>query len=181
MKTQMDIEDFIDYWVAQIYFAQTDSANIRFWREQSPDGVWRWITFDLDWAFWRNNYSHNSLAFVTNPQGTGYARSLRTTLMTNLLANREFRDLFIERLAFHLNVTFETQRVLDRIDLLAGNIASEMPRQVARFGGSMSRWQEEVEVLRDFARNRHAYLHRYIQEYFRLSNEEMRIFDGWTR
>jgi hypothetical protein len=181
MKSQMDIDDFIDYWVAQIYFAQTDSANIRFWREQSPEGVWRWITFDLDWAFWRNNYDHNSLAFVTNPQGTGYARSLRTTLMTNLLANREFRALFLERLAYHLNNTFATQRVLDRIDLLADNIASEMPRQIARWGGSMSRWEEEVEVLRTFARNRHTYLHRYIQEYFRLSNEEMRIFDGWAR
>jgi hypothetical protein len=183
MKTQMDILNYIDYWVAQIYFAQTDSANIRFWREQSPEGVWRWITFDQDWGFWRNNFHHNSLAFVTNPQGTGYARGLRTTLMTNLLANREFRALFIERLAYHLNVTFETQRVLDRIDHLAENIADEMPRQIQRFGGpgSMSNWEQDVEMLRTFARNRHAYLHRYIQEYFRLSNEEMRIFDGWNR
>ena len=71
--------------------------------------------------------------------------------------------------------------MLDRIDLLADNIASEMPRQIARWGGSMSNWEEEVEVLRTFARNRHAYLHRYIQEYFRLSNEEMRVFDGWDK
>ncbi len=181
MQSQMDIDNFIDYWVAQIYFAQTDSANIRFWREQSSNGIWRWITFDLDWAFWRNNYDHNSLAFVTNPQGTGYARSLRTTLMSNLLANRDFREHFIERLAYHLNHTFAAQRVLERIDLLAGNIEDEMPRQIARWGGSMSRWEKEVEVLRIFARNRHAYLYRYIQEYFRLSNEEMRIFDGWKR
>jgi hypothetical protein len=181
MKTQMDIDNYVDYWIAQIYFAQTDSANIRFWREQSQNGIWRWITFDLDWAFWRNNYDHNSLAFVTNPQGTGYARSLRTTLMSSLLANREFRDLFIERLVYHLNHTFAPQRVMARIDQLADNIASEMPRQIDRWGGSMAQWEEEVEVLRIFARNRHRYLHRYIQEYFRLSDEEMRVFDGWGR
>ena len=38
MKTQMDIKNYVDYWVAQVYFAQTDSANIRLWREQSEEG-----------------------------------------------------------------------------------------------------------------------------------------------
>ncbi|MCR3923552.1 MAG: CotH kinase family protein, partial [Firmicutes bacterium] len=42
VQTQMDVENFIDYWVAQVYFANTDTSNIRFWREKSNEGKWRW-------------------------------------------------------------------------------------------------------------------------------------------
>ncbi len=180
IQTQMDVQNYIDYWVAQIYFAQTDSANIRFWREQSEEGRWRWITFDLDWAFWVNNYDHNTLRFVTNPAGTGYGRNLSTVIMTNLLKNPDFRDLFIERLAYHLNYTFETGRVLTLIDELVANIEPEMPRQLERWGGSMSRWNSEVDVLRTFAERRHAYLLRYIKNYFKLSSDEMKIFYAYN-
>lgn len=180
MKTRMDVTNYIDYWVAQIYFAHLDSANIRFWREQSPEGKWRWITFDLDWAFWSTNYTHNTIRFVTNPVGTGYARALNTDLINNLLDNPDFRDKFIERLAYHLNHTFETSKVLDCINHLAGNIESEMPRHLERWGGTMEYWNNQVDILRTFAENRHRYLLPHIKDYFNLSNQEMKIFDAWS-
>lgn len=180
IQTQMDVQNYIDYWVAQIYFAHADSANIRFWREQSEEGRWRWITFDLDWAFWINSYRHNTLAFVTNPAGTGYARSLNTDLMTGLLRNRDFRDKFLEHLVYHLNYTFATERVINRIDELAANIETEMPKHLERWGGSMSNWEYHVNVLRTFAENRQHYLLRYIRSYFNLTGEDMEKFYEWN-
>ena len=179
IKTQMDIINYIDYWVAQIYFAQIDSANIRFWREQSPEGRWRWITFDLDWAIWGDNYSHNTLRFVTSPAGTGSGRSLNTDLMVNLLRNDHFRQAFVERLAYHLNNTFAAERVLDRIDTLAENIEPEMTRHLERWGGSMNHWTGHLGIMRTFAERRHSYLLGYIRDYFSLTSEEMQIFDAW--
>ena len=180
IATQMDIVNYIDYWVAQIYFGHTDSGNIRFWREQSPEGKWRWITFDQDWAFWGDNYSHNTIRFVTNPAGTGSGQALNTDLMVNLMRNDQFRDKFIERLAYHLNYTFETGRVLERIDTLAKNIESEMPLQMERWGGTMNNWHHHVNILRIFAERRQGYLLKHIQGYFNLSSEEMGIFNAWV-
>ncbi len=181
IKTCMDVVNYLDYWIAQIYFAHTDSANIRFWREQSPEGKWRWIVFDLDWAFWGSNYGHNTLRFVTNPAGTGYNRALSTALMCGLLDNPDFRQLFIERLAYHLNNTFETDRVIKQIERLAGNIENEMPRHLERWGGSMVSWMNQIDMLTTFAANRQPYLLSHIQAYFSLSDDDMdALFNEWT-
>src|SRR5690606_29859663 len=53
----IDVDNFIDYQIAQIYFDNGDwpGNNIRFWRENKPfdpaspygrDGRWRWLVYD---------------------------------------------------------------------------------------------------------------------------------------
>jgi hypothetical protein len=178
IKTQMDVQNYMDYWIAQIYFANTDSANIRFWRERdNPESKWRWIVYDTDWGFF--NVNHNTLDHVTHPQGTGVGRNLSTVIMVNLLKNNEFRTEFIQRMAFHLNNTFTEERVIGRIDEMQTVIEHEMPRQIERWGGSMESWNRQVERLRNFARNRNRILMGHIQAKFNLSNKEMEIFDDW--
>lgn len=179
VKTQMDITNYIDALIAQIYFAQTDQGNIRFWREQSPEGKWRWIVFDFDWCFWPSHLYNNTLAGMTNPAGTGWNQAISTLLTTNLMQNQDFRTEFIDRFAYHLNYTFEPERVVSRIDELALNIEPEMPRQLDRWGGSIDRWYSEVEQLRRFARLRPAIVMEHVRHYFSLTEEEMEIFDGW--
>ena len=179
IKTQMDVENFMDYWIAQIYFANTDSANIRFWKEQGDEGRWRWIIYDLDWGFF--NVHHNTLAYVTNPAGTGIGRRLSTVILVNLLKNDEFEGEFISRMAYHLNHTFAKDRVLQRIDQAAAEIEEEMHRHVVRWpqGGSITAWKSQVQRLRNFADRRHAILLGHIQKQFNLSSQDMEIFDAW--
>ncbi|NLZ93301.1 MAG: hypothetical protein GX922_04690, partial [Firmicutes bacterium] len=177
IQTQMDIQNFMDYWIAQIYFANTDSANIRFWRERSEHGKWRWIVYDTDWGFF--NVDHNTLAYVTNPAGTGVGRHLSTVLLVNLLKNQEFKAEFINRLAYHLNNTFAKDRVINRINELAAAIESEMPDHLKRWGGSMSAWHSQVQKLRDFAEKRPAIVVKHIQQKFNLTNAQMQIFNDW--
>ena len=167
----------MDYIIAQVYFANTDSANIRFWRERTEGAKWRWIVYDLDWGFFSLN--HNTLASLSNPAGTGWAQALNTVFTRNLILNDEFRRQFIERFAYHMNYTFTPERVLDRIDEIAAVLEPEMPRHFQRWGGSMSSWHAHVEGLRDFARKRPAIVLKHIQSKFGLSNEEMSIFDAW--
>ncbi len=179
VKTQMDVQNYMDYWIAEIYFANTDSANIRFWRERdNPESRWRWIVYDTDWGFF--NVNHNTLDHVTHPEGTGVGRNLSTVIMVNLLKNSEFRREFIERMAYHLNNTFTPDRVIARIDAMEKVIENEMPRQIERWGGSMDSWRRQVEKLRTFARNRNRILMGHIQAKFNLSNKEMEIFNDWS-
>ena len=54
-----------------------------------------------------------------------------------------------------------------------------MPRNQERWGLTMEEWEENVEYLREFARKRENYFLRTTQNYFSLSNSEMKeLFDG---
>jgi hypothetical protein len=94
-----------------------------------------------------------------------------------LLNNSDFRNSFIERFAYHLQHTFEPEKVVARIDYLAANIEDEMPRQVERWGGSVDRWYYEIEQMREFARLRPAVVTEHIRRKFNLSEAEMQIFN----
>jgi hypothetical protein len=179
VKTLMDVENFMDYWIAEIYFANTDSANIRFWRERTEGARWRWIVYDTDWGFF--DVDHNSLAYVTNPEGTGIGKHLSTVLLVNLLKNDEFREEFIRRLAYHLNVTFAPERVVGIIDEMAAAIEPEMPAHRQRWGGTMSGWRNHIQRLRTFAEKRPAIVTGHIQRKFNLTHQEMEMFDAWEQ
>jgi hypothetical protein len=177
IKTQMDVENFMDYWIAEIYFANTDSANIRFWRERTEGAKWRWIVYDTDWGFFDVN--HNTLFYVSNPEGTGIGKYLSTVILANLLKNEEFKAEFIRRLAYHLNHTFVPERVIGIIDEMAADIEPEMPRHLQRWGGTMSGWRNHIQRLRNFASQRPAIMLGHIQRKFNLTNKEMEVFDAW--
>lgn len=136
--------------------------------------------FDLDWAFWPRHVTYNTIAHIAHPDGTGINRMFCTALTRGLMRNESFRQEFVERFAYHLNNTFEVNRVLERIDELAVNIEGELPRHFARWGGSMDSWHREVQLLRNFARQRTGHVLRHIQSWFGLTSEEMRIFDAWS-
>ena len=52
IKKMMDVENFANYWIHQIYFGNTDArGNIRFWRSDSLDGKFRWILYDTDLGY----------------------------------------------------------------------------------------------------------------------------------
>lgn len=174
VKTKMDIENFIDYQISEIYFANTDTGNIKFWRDRSEGGKWRWILYDTDWGFF--DATHNTLWFVSNPEGTGTGKMFSTALMYNLLKNNSFKDEFIERFAYHLNNTFRPERVIGIIDEMSKAIEPEMPGQFARWGGSMDSWYKKVQVLRDFAANRPKYVVNYIASQFNLSSEDIKRY-----
>ena len=184
----IDIENFIDYYIAQIYFANSDwlDNNTKLWRPEN--GKWRWLLFDTDLGFgfaprWGHpgGVDHNTLAWAMNccdapekhnsPKSTLYFRSF--------LENESFRQAFIQRFNYHLNHTFCVDRVEALIDELVANIENEMPYHLARWNqiSSMETWQENVQELQGFAQQRPDYLRQYLQEYFDLKEaKELPIF-----
>ena len=123
VQTLMDVENFAEYWIFQMFISNADNGNIRFWREDTPEGRWRWLLYDLDWA-WRY-VEPDTVAFSTNPQGTGANKAFRTILIRQLLTNDDFRDLFLRLCGEHLRETFAPERTLPMIDTLAKEIEQE--------------------------------------------------------
>ena len=172
IQTQMDVNEFINYQIAEIYAANTDwpQNNIRFWRAYAPGSRWRWMLFDMDYGFGlnTNGAGHNTLrqAMSTKPL---YA--YHTLIMRKLWANSEFRALFGQRFAVHLNTTFTPARVTDHINALSGAIAPMITAQAQRWQApkSAAAWQTELNKLRTFANKRPATLFTHLKKELKAS------------
>lgn len=171
VKSLMDVDNFMNYQIAQIYFDNQDAGgNIKYWRPQTPDGRWRWILYDTDWGFGLHDqtaYLNNSLAFHTEPQGPSWPNPPWSTfLLRKLLENPSFERAFINRFADHLNTSFEPKRVALRIDAFYQQLAPEIPRHLARWRLSQQKWEEEVQTLYTFATERPFYSRLHLMDQF---------------
>ena len=188
VKTQMDITEFMNYYITELFVCNHDwlHQNIKCWRDHSPGGKWRWLLYDLDWGFsgeltWKiEDYRDNTFQWI---QEQGEA----SMLFKSLMENEAFRFEFIQRFATHLNLTFQTDRVLKTIEHMAAQISPEIPRQIARWGAlrSIDYWQEQLEVLNSFAMNRPAYISEYLDLTYMLDGKRHLVLEvsneesGW--
>ncbi|MEJ2627110.1 MAG: CotH kinase family protein [bacterium] len=183
VKVDMDVDNFIDYQVAQIYFDNTDwpGTNIKFFRPRTEYGLWRWLLFDTDACFGLYDdlaYMHNTLEFATDPDGPPFPNPPWSTLLIrHLLENIEFRNSFINRFADYMNTIFTPDEVIDHIDSLKIQIENEMENHFTKWGGYMSSWRNEVELMREFARHRKGYVQEHILDKFNLDSTHTLCLD----
>ncbi len=151
VASQVDIDNFILYQVAQIYFDNTDwpGNNIKFWKPEG--GKWRWILFDTDFGFGPWNqwaYLNNTLDFALDSSGPGWPNPPWSTLLfRRLMDNQEFERRFINRFADEMNSRFLPIRVADHIDAIAAHIESEIPAHFQRWGVEDDNWTNKVTQM----------------------------------
>ena len=171
LNTQMDIRNFMDYKIAQIYFDNQDAGgNIKFWRPQTSNGRWRWILYDTDWGFGLHEekaYKNNSLAFHTKENGPGWPNPPWSTLiLRKLMENPDFRNDFVNRFCDYLNSDFESQHVVQKINEHSNMLLPEMDRHLQRWNLSKKKWQHEIGVMKEFAKERPNYVRMHLMEKF---------------
>jgi hypothetical protein len=160
ISRKIDIENFIDYQITQIYTGNTDwpASNIKYWRSRTTtddfnvfapnDGRWRWLLYDLDHGF--QFLDVNGIEHATN-------QKYPTTILRALINNPNFTTQFLNRFADHINTTFQSDRVIQEINKIESVLEPEMQEQIDRWhssGGEMRHWKNNVEFLRIFARER---------------------------
>lgn len=171
LSTLMEVDNFLQYEIAQIYFDNRDAGgNIKYWRPATEEGRWRWILYDTDWGFGLHDataYRHNSITFHTNPNGPHWPNPPWSTyLLRKLLENDGFRLRFINRFADHLNTTLSAERATALVDSFYFLYRQEIPRHLQRWRLSQDRWEEQVKVMREFARKRPTYIQDEIMDVF---------------
>ncbi len=191
----MDIKEYINYKLIQIYIANIDMAlNTKLWRERENYSKWRWILYDTEISFGQGDYSwaddvgtlpsDNTLDFASIDDGKTswpYQRPWSSDKFISVLQNEDFTSEFIQTFAAHINTTFKPQRVIAVIDSMHDNIQKEIPYQIEKYGGhevgfnpygfhftTVAEWEDNVEVMRNFASERPAYMRTFIKERFGL-------------
>lgn len=176
LSKMMDIDDFMNYQIAQIYFDNQDAGgNIRYWKPRQRNGKWKWILFDTDFGFGLHNpdaYRMNTLAIHTDPKSKGWPNPPWSTLiLRKLLANQSFRQKFLTRFCDHLNDSFAPARVDKKIDKFYNALLPEMPRHSARWNLDFKTWFEQVDIMRRFARERPLFMRIFLRDMFNPGKE----------
>ncbi len=167
--SQMDVDNYIDFMVAQMYIANTDIDNIKFFKTDNLK--WTWLFYDTDLAFSSSGY--DTVKDYTHPSGTGGGRALSTKLINALLKNPEFKDKFIRRFAWQMNNIWTVENVTARVNELEALIAQDMKRDCQRWGRGYASWQGSVDFLRKFPAVRNEKLPGFVQSYFGLTDQQM--------
>ena len=173
VASQIDVDNFINYMQTEIYANNRDwpGNNLKKWRGNNPKTLWKWFLYDLDFGM-GNGYSkfkNNIFEFAAAENGESWPNGPEFTLLfRRLLENEKFRTAFVNRMAVLLQMNFECSRVLARIDKMMNEIKSEIPRDQERWHLSSGYMNEQLSLIKTFAKDRPGVVYDELSEYFNL-------------
>jgi hypothetical protein len=154
LKTMMDVYNFGEYNMSNIYFTNRDwpHNNIVYWRKQTNgyqpdapfghDGRWRWMMKDTDFGFGWNlgadAWKYDMVSYALSPTGNGHEWS--TLILRKLMENAGYRSWFLTRFADLLNSHFHPDRVLHELNSISGVIKPHIQEHLDRWGYNEDRW-----------------------------------------
>lgn len=187
LETQIDMQELANYWVARTYYAETDTGNIRAWKNNN--GKWRWVLYDQDWSLYPTLYRYVDLFYPFEPYGHGIGNYFSTTITYRLWQNWNFRDLYLKTFSYHMKNTFNPDRMINILDEMTKEVESEMPYHIDRWyydyvsAGkvpikSMDNWYANLDKLKSMIRERYDLVKRNLKSEFRLSDYEYNLYFG---
>lgn len=181
IKEQIDIQELINYVIAEVYYGNTDLGNIRYWKSKE-NGKWRWMLYDLDWSMWNSNMDVGYPVMNTKVPAVTYLNSLFTITRT-LYKNDEFKDLYLSTFAYHLKNTFKPDRMNKIVDELSKEVENEMPYHIKRWQGeynglSMDKWKNNINSFKKMINDRYNKVLARIKSDLNLTNDEYKKYFG---
>ena len=161
VENQYNIKSLVDYIVLNSYVVCSDwlNWNTEWWRGINPNAnhkKWRYCLWDEDATFGHYiNYtgvpSTNPDADPCNPEQLGDPGGQGHVPILNALSvNPTFKQYYVARYADLSNTVFSCQNMQFVLDSLTGLFASEMPKQITRWGGTVAQWQANLQTMKNF-------------------------------
>ena len=132
LKTMLDIDEFTNYMAVTMFLDNDDwpNNNMKAYRSQH-DGRYRFVSFDLDYAFALRNFNpHNDDPFsyfldfkdANTVKGESNLNKEIVNLFLNLLGHDEFRRKFIDTFCIVAGSVFEPTRSGKIVDELLNDV-----------------------------------------------------------
>ena len=181
-------KSLVDYFVLNSYVVCSDwlNWNTEWWRGLNPNAdkkKWRYCLWDEDATFGHYiNYTgvpdQTPAADPCNPEQFSDPGGQGHTLILNaLLNNAVFKQYYVARFADLSNTVFKCDNMQFLLDSLINQFAPEMVRQVARWGGSVTEWQNNVQTLKNFIDSRCAQISSGMIDCYGISGPYNVTFD----
>ncbi len=185
VTSQIDVKSYMDFIISEMYVANTDQANVKFYREHKAGAKWKWILYDFCWTF--ADPKHDSVGKYLDPAGTGVGHGLNNTMIRKLLQNPDFKQKFLNRFAELLKTTFSKERVTAKLNEVVNAINEEKKKDKQRWpktwgdngAGTYESWKNlHLKNLKAYIDQRGPYLIYSVQKYFSLSNDQVMTIFG---
>lgn len=163
MKSWIDIENFIDYQITEILVGNQDwcNNNIKFWRPKAAGGKWKWVLWDTEYAL--GTYKAYPVGkpefdfFAMAMSWGGWGNDDYTWMFRKLMANSEFKWLFVSRSLDLLNTGYNEDYTINLFNTLADAITPDMHKQFKKWGSDFPTWNNDLDYTRTYIKQRPNY------------------------
>ena len=196
IDTLIDVSNFLDYYILQIFSANSDwpENNLKLWISTEEGAKWRWILYDTDLTFGRiiPNWFDSSYDAQTFMEALGEISTIQnseasTLIFSKAMQNPVMQEMFLQRLEILLVEVFNSDRLIGVLDKLVNELESEMPYHIAKWDaetdqsqyqmGSMTNWEYHLNIVRNFLELRPTELVNQINEYYDVQDSTTLKFD----
>ncbi len=171
----IDLQNYIEYMAIEIFVGNGDTLNVKRYRNANTDGKWRWVLFDLDWAF---DVDTNSIRRWLDPQGMGTNKYTRTELFIACMLNDTIRDRFLTYFGQQLATTFSTEAVMAKFEARYDVIDGLLPDYLQKLGMSEEKYNKQLKKLVEYAQTRPTKILEYFDGVFNFTDAEKQKYFG---
>ena len=177
IDSAIDVQNYIEYMAVEMYTGNTDTLNVKRYRNPKTDGKWRWVLFDLDWAFYTDT---NSPKRWLTPGGMGNKNRTDNTLFIACMKNPTFCDRFLTFLGEKMATTYSADNITKMAEEFYNAIEPLMPDHYARWDFTESEHKSEVRRFIRYAQSRPGRMLQFIKynDYLPLSKAQMEQYFG---
>ena len=172
VAAQIDIDEYIEYLVSEIYGGNDDwpHNNVKMWKSKKNGGRWRWMLYDTDQSYniWDRDVdkvTYDKLAKCLSEKGKN-GDTWSNVLLRNLVKNTTFRNELANRFADRMNQEFLPNNIAHLIDSLYGNIKNEMKYHTWLWGGG-----ESGDKMKAFANARPNNMRKHLRNNFEVGDD----------
>lgn len=176
VDSKLSFKSLIDYMVYNSYVVNTDfiNWNSAWWRGRATQGdkkKWRYWMWDMDNVYdLGENYSGIPTTDMT-ADPCAYANVFQNAgpneghpdILEKLMTNPAFKSMYINRYADLLNSAFKCDSIMDHFNYFKSILTPEMPRHVAKWGGSVAAWNKNMDTLQSKIQQRCSYIESKIE------------------
>ncbi|MFK7809076.1 MAG: CotH kinase family protein [Saprospiraceae bacterium] len=133
----------------------------------AEDTIFQWVVNIDPWCCnngWDNQCQNEYDAFADGsvapplPPVQGDVGRHEKIFFKLLEENSTFKQLYYSRQADMMNTVFSCENMITTLDEMLAVIEPEMPRQIDRWGGTMTEWESNVQDMKDFILERCEFL-----------------------
>ena len=175
IDSTIDIQNYIEYMAIEIFVGNGDTLNVKRYRNPNGDGKWRWVLFDLDWAF---DVDTNSIRRWLDPQGMGTNKYTRTELFIACMKNDTIRERFLTYFGEQMATTFSTEAVMAKFEARYDLIDGFLPEYLTKLGISEEKYNSQLREIVEYAETRPTKILEYFDGVFNFTDEEKQRYFG---
>lgn len=171
VKSQMDIQSYLDYFCANMLLANGDYGyeEAVLWRSiennggEYTDGKWRWLIGKMDNTMNNASTEGTTTASIDTMLQPGVTNDW---ILQALLANDEFKQQLLDTMTTMIDETFSEDRVAAELENITAGMEKMAAASYERFfePAGTSFYASEIDTIKTFFIERESYILKYTNE-----------------